>query len=217
MGSSLKDLRAFPEDVQDTIGYDLYLAQTGSRHAQAKPLKGFGGAGVLEVVADHDGDTYRRLHGAVRGGRLCAARFPEEGEARHRDPETGLGAHRAAPEGSDRARERKSAMTDVVKGSGNVFADLGFPDADMHALKAKLVRRIGELIAEEGLTQVEAAARMGLSQPDVSKMLKGQFRPLSLERLLRCLAALGQSVRVEVDPAPRKRARRRSAPARNEA
>ena len=75
----------------------------------------------------------------------------------------------------------------------------------MHALKAKLVRRIGELIAENGLTQVEAAARMGLSQPDVSKMLRGQFRPLSLERLLRCLMALGQRVMVEVGQAPRKR------------
>jgi predicted XRE-type DNA-binding protein len=100
-------------------------------------------------------------------------------------------------------------MTDVVEGSGNVFADLGVPDPDTHALKAKLVHRIGEVIAAEGLTQVEAAARMGLSQPDVSKMLKGQFRSLSLERLLRCLAALGQRVRVEIDP-PRKRARRRA-------
>jgi predicted XRE-type DNA-binding protein len=99
-------------------------------------------------------------------------------------------------------------MTDVVKGSGNVFADLGLPDAEVHALKAKLVRRIGEVIAEEGLTQVEAAARMGLSQPDVSRMLRGQFRPLSLERLLRCLMALGQSVTIEVGPAPRKRAGR---------
>jgi predicted XRE-type DNA-binding protein len=101
-------------------------------------------------------------------------------------------------------------MTDVVKGSGNVFADLGGPDADTHALKAKLVRRVAEVIAEQGLTQVEAAARLGLSQPDVSKMLKGRFRPISIERLLRCLAALGQSVTVEVGPAPRKRARRGS-------
>jgi phage-related protein len=62
MGSSLKDLRAFPDDVQDTIGYALYLAQTGARHGQAKPLKGFGGAGVLEVVEDHDGNTYRAVY-----------------------------------------------------------------------------------------------------------------------------------------------------------
>jgi predicted XRE-type DNA-binding protein len=89
-------------------------------------------------------------------------------------------------------------MTNITESSGNVFADLGFPDAEGHALKAKLVRRIADLIAEEGLTQAEAAARMGMSQPDVSKMLKGQFRPLSLERLIRCLIAMGQTVTIEV-------------------
>ena len=99
-------------------------------------------------------------------------------------------------------------MTEITKGSGNVFADLGFQEAEMHALKAKLVRRIGAVIAENGLTQVEAAARMGLSQPDVSRMLKGQFRPLSLERLLRCLTALGQSVTLEVGQAAREKTRR---------
>lgn len=51
-----------PEDVQDTFGYALHLAQAGSKHGQAKPLKGFGGAGVLEVVEDHQGDTYRAVY-----------------------------------------------------------------------------------------------------------------------------------------------------------
>jgi phage-related protein len=69
-GSSLDDLRHFPDEVQRAIGYALYLAQTGGKHPDAKPLKGFAGAGVLEVVDDFDGDTYRavytvRLAGAV--------------------------------------------------------------------------------------------------------------------------------------------------------
>jgi predicted XRE-type DNA-binding protein len=98
-------------------------------------------------------------------------------------------------------------MAEITKGSGNVFADLGFPDAEGHALKAGFVQRIAKLIAEEGLTQAEAAARMGMSQPDVSKMLKGQFRPLSLERLIRCLVALGQSVTIEVKPPSGRNAR----------
>jgi phage-related protein len=51
-----------PEDVQDTFGYALHLAQTGGKHSQAKPLKGFGSAGVLEVVEDHQGDTYRAVY-----------------------------------------------------------------------------------------------------------------------------------------------------------
>jgi phage-related protein len=62
IGSSLKDLRALPEPVRDVFGYALYLAQKGSKHDAAKPLKGFGGAGVLEVVEDFDGDTFRAVY-----------------------------------------------------------------------------------------------------------------------------------------------------------
>lgn len=62
LGSSKKDLRACPDGVQDVIGYALYRSQIGDKHAQTKPLKGFAGAGVLEVVEDHDGDTYRAVY-----------------------------------------------------------------------------------------------------------------------------------------------------------
>jgi phage-related protein len=62
VASSRKDLKALPEEVQDIFGYALYLAQTGTKHDQAKPLKGFGGAGVLEVVEDYHGDTYRAVY-----------------------------------------------------------------------------------------------------------------------------------------------------------
>jgi phage-related protein len=64
VASSLKDLRAFPEEVQDVMGFALDMAQAGLKHPDAKPLKGsaFKGAGVLEVVEDHDGDTYRAIY-----------------------------------------------------------------------------------------------------------------------------------------------------------
>ena len=62
IGSSYKDFRAFPDAVQDTMGYALYQAQIGEKHGSAKPLKGFGGAGVLEIVADHVGDTFRAVY-----------------------------------------------------------------------------------------------------------------------------------------------------------
>jgi len=62
VASSLDDLRALPDDVQGVIGYALYLAQIGLKHESAKPLKGFGGAGVLEMVEDHDGSTYRAVY-----------------------------------------------------------------------------------------------------------------------------------------------------------
>lgn len=62
VGSSKRDLRALPEKVVDVFGYALYLAQIGKKHDQAKPLKGFGSAGVLEVVEDWEGQTYRAVH-----------------------------------------------------------------------------------------------------------------------------------------------------------
>ena len=62
LGSSKKDLKAMPEDVQDTFGFALHLAQTGKKHDQAKPLKGFGSAGVLEIVEDEGGSTFRAVY-----------------------------------------------------------------------------------------------------------------------------------------------------------
>ncbi|MGI8856335.1 MAG: type II toxin-antitoxin system RelE/ParE family toxin [Thermomicrobiales bacterium] len=62
VGSSKDDLRAFPDDVQDVMGYALELAQRGTKHPDAKPLKGFGGASVLEIIDDYDGDTYRTMY-----------------------------------------------------------------------------------------------------------------------------------------------------------
>lgn len=62
MGSSRKDLKLFPGEVQDVMGRALLDAQFGGRHPEAKPLKGFGGAGVLEIVDDFTGDTYRTVY-----------------------------------------------------------------------------------------------------------------------------------------------------------
>jgi phage-related protein len=61
VGDSLRVLRAFPSGVQDEVGYALYLAQRGEKHVSAKPLKGLG-PGVLEVVSDHRGDTFRAVY-----------------------------------------------------------------------------------------------------------------------------------------------------------
>ncbi|ATQ69412.1 MULTISPECIES: helix-turn-helix domain-containing protein [Methylosinus] len=72
--------------------------------------------------------------------------------------------------------------------------------SDDGALKAQLVGKIGRLIKERGLKQVEAACLFGVKQPDVSKMLRGDFRQFSVERLLRFLVALGQDVEIVVKP-----------------
>ncbi len=62
IGSSKRDLLTFPDDVKDVFGYALHLAQHGEKHIDAKPLKGFGGAKTLEVVENHQGDTYRAVY-----------------------------------------------------------------------------------------------------------------------------------------------------------
>jgi phage-related protein len=62
IASSRRDLQEMPGDVQDTFGFALHLAQIGEKHGKAKPLKGFGSAGVLEVVEDSDGNTYRAVY-----------------------------------------------------------------------------------------------------------------------------------------------------------
>ena len=72
IGSTLKDLRAFPEEVKDVMGFALSQAQSGGKHPDAKPLKGYKGAGVLEVVDDFDGDTYRAVYTVKLEGMVYA-------------------------------------------------------------------------------------------------------------------------------------------------
>lgn len=62
MGSAKKDLDSMPEDVKDVFGFPIDLAQAGQKHADAKPLKGFGSAGVLEVVGSDEGGNYRAVY-----------------------------------------------------------------------------------------------------------------------------------------------------------
>ncbi len=92
----------------------------------------------------------------------------------------------------------KTNKVKIERGSGNVFADLGLPEAEAHLLKAKLVTRIDKIIRQRGLKQVEAAKLLGLSQPDVSRLLRGSFEEFSMERLLRLLTALGRDVEIVI-------------------
>ncbi len=62
MGGSREDLKRFPDEVQDEMGYGLFAAQAGEKHPRAKPLKGFAGAGILEMISDHRGNTYRAVY-----------------------------------------------------------------------------------------------------------------------------------------------------------
>lgn len=85
-------------------------------------------------------------------------------------------------------------------GSRNVFRDLGFANAEDHLVKAQLVYKIDAILKSRKLTQVEAGKLFGISQPDVSKLLRGEFRQFSVERLLRFVVALDHDVEIVIKP-----------------
>src|SRR5271167_2253479 len=93
-----------------------------------------------------------------------------------------------------------SGKKQYITGSGNVFKDIGVPNAEEHLVKAQLVFKIDSILKKRGLRQVEAADLFGVRQPDVSKMLRGDFRQFSVERLLRFLVALDHDVEIVVKP-----------------
>ena len=82
----------------------------------------------------------------------------------------------------------------------NVFKDLGVRNPDDHLVKAQLVFKIDAIMKKRHLKQVEAARLFGVRQPDVSKMLRGEFRQFSVERLLRFLVALNHDVEIHIKP-----------------
>lgn len=101
--------------------------------------------------------------------------------------------------------KRKTARKPPVVewSSGNVFADIGLKDADQHLAKATLVIRLASVIEQRKITQRQAAKLLGIDQPKVSALLRGQFSGYSTDRLLRFLVALGQNVDIVVRQKPK--------------
>jgi predicted XRE-type DNA-binding protein len=87
---------------------------------------------------------------------------------------------------------------------GNVFADLGLPDAEAHFLKAQIVAELYRLTTERKLTQAKAGTLMGISQPEVSRLFKGNFREYSVDRLMAFLTAFDRDVEIVSRPRTRK-------------
>ena len=92
---------------------------------------------------------------------------------------------------------------EIEQGSGNVYADLGMSDAGEMLVKARLAAKISEIIKHRHLTQNEAADIVGLTQPKLSGLLRGQFRGISEAKMLDCLNKLGRDVQIVVRKAPR--------------
>jgi predicted XRE-type DNA-binding protein len=102
-------------------------------------------------------------------------------------------------------RRKADRAGEIHKRTDNVYADLGHPGAEEMLVKAQLVRKISEIVRSRGLTQVETARILGLTQPKVSAMLRGQFRGISERKLIDCLTSLGRDVEIVVKDSPRRR------------
>jgi predicted XRE-type DNA-binding protein len=99
---------------------------------------------------------------------------------------------------------RKVSKSDeVIEGSGNVFADLGLPNADRELMKARLTLQIALILKSRGLTQAEAAKILGIQQPHVSALTRNRAGNFSIGRLIDFLTALGQDVEITVTPTPK--------------
>lgn len=105
------------------------------------------------------------------------------------------------------SKEVKAMSKDILvhKSSGNVFADLGLPDAEEALAKARLAQSIAGAITRKCLTQVQAASVLGIDQPKVSALLRGRLTGFSTDRLFRFLTLLDQDVQIVIKSKPRSR------------
>jgi predicted XRE-type DNA-binding protein len=95
--------------------------------------------------------------------------------------------------------------TSIEKSSGNVFADIGFANDQEMLVKANLALKISEIITQRRLTQMEAALILGMPQPKLSKLLRGQFHGVSETKMLECLNKLGRDIQIVVRKANREK------------
>lgn len=96
------------------------------------------------------------------------------------------------------AQRAEPKAVEPERGTGNIYADLGDPDANAMALKAGLAMHLHDLIKRRGLTQAQAAELTGISQPDLSRLLRGLFRDFSSDRMVRALTLLSAEVQISV-------------------
>jgi predicted XRE-type DNA-binding protein len=96
-------------------------------------------------------------------------------------------------------------MSKIEHGSTNVYADLGLPDAEEMLVKAQLASKVGDIVKRRKLTQAQAAVLLGITQPKLSGMLRGQFRGISETKMSECLTRLGRDIEIVVKTASRSR------------
>jgi phage-related protein/predicted XRE-type DNA-binding protein len=206
LGDSLDTISTFPPEVKKSMGHAIHLAQIGMKAVHAKPMSGFGGASILEIVEDDDGSTYRVVY---------TVKFREVVYVLHAFQKKSAKGIATPKHHIDLIRQRlqvavadhgkrfggQETMSDARKSSGNVFADLGIENPEEYLAKSNLAAQIQVAIEACGLTQKQAGALIGISQPNVSDLLRGRLDGFSTERLFRFLTLLGRNVRISVTKA----------------
>jgi predicted XRE-type DNA-binding protein len=147
---------------------------------------------VLEIVSPHEGDTWRTVYTVRFQDAVWNSSSSDSGSPR----QSGITE-------KGRTEMRKNSRIRVKEGSGNVFRDLGFPNPEREQVKARLTLQIYRLIKGRGLTQAAAGEILGIKQPHVSSLMRGQSGNFSVERLMDFLTALGQDVEITVRPTHR--------------
>ncbi len=189
------------------------MAQQGDTDPAAKPLKGFGGVSVMEIVAPFDGNTWRAVYTVrFRGFVYVLHAFQKKSKSGIVTPKKDIDLIYQRLAAAERDYKEKKGTTNmktkrktaksasVTEGSGNVFADLGLPNADQELMKARLTLQIYRIIKERGITQTEAGKILGIPQPHVSALARNRAGNFSVGRLIDFLTALGQDVEITVRP-----------------
>src|SRR5438132_4330746 len=151
VGTSLKDLREFPEAVQEHTGYALYVAQRGGKHQDAKVLSGLGGAGVVEIIKEHRVDTFRTVYTLRYAGSVYVLHaFQKKSKSGRETPRRDMELIEQRLREAEQIAKREKVMSkkSYEMGSGNVFKDLGIPNAEEHLVKAQLVFKIDTIMKD---------------------------------------------------------------------
>ena len=214
VGTSVRDLKSFPGAVRIDLGQAPFAAQEGKTDPAAKPLKGFGGASVIEIVASRHGNAWRavytvRFEDAIYVLHIFQKKSTQGIATPAREIEM---IQQRLAEATRDYRKRQNQMKTktskttgrvalVTESRGNIFADLGLPNPEQELLKAQLTLQIYAILKASGMTQVEMAEILGVRQPQVSLLMRNRAGNFSVGRLMDFLTALRQDVQITVRPA----------------
>ena len=189
------------------MGNAFGFAQFGGLSPTAKPSRGFA-LGALEIVESYDGNRSERVHGPTRESDLRSMRFRRSrrlgfGRAKW---DVDLVAERlktaARDSGKSMANRRGERRGTVIRGTRNVFADLGFPDAAERQVKLRLAYALNQVLEDQNLSQADAARAIRVTQPKVSALRNYKLAGFSVERLMNLLTALDQDVDIVIRRKP---------------